>query len=130
MSQDEFQKDREGIFLPTPTGKEMRILMFEGNQTLQVSEEMEQIQELIDRAHLKGQTWVEFTSGAYDSTIVVPVKALDRLTWIDRAWVEMELAEAHMKQQKMAERLPKLARPGELGLELLADRQSRRHGRN
>ena len=124
----EFEKDSAGIFLPTPNQKEMRILCFEGGQTLQVAESMDEVADAIDEGRRVESKWIDLHSGMYGNPMRVPMRAFDRLMWIDIAWVDMEAAKYQMTKQRVAQRMPGLAGPGELGVELLANRQQRRNG--
>ena len=107
-SADSFQEDKEGLLLPTPTGKQCRFLMFKGGLALHAEESKEEIQRRIGHLRETNAHWIEITDPQFGEKIPISAAAVEELFWIGDVWLDMQAAREQMKQRQMAQRLQAL----------------------
>lgn len=108
-TEDGFAQDSEGRWLPAPTGKSIRQLVFKGGLMLNAEETSEQLKSGFDEAmRLEDQgssPWVKVTDPAFGEPVFLSPNALSDLAWIAEAWMDMTAAREQMRQRDMARRL-------------------------
>ncbi len=94
------------LFLPRPTGKECRQLIFKGGMALNVEETQEQLREAIGELARRGDGWLHVTDGQFGNKVSIPSNtALDELLWVAEGWIDVAGAREQQKQREMAQRL-------------------------
>lgn len=106
-SAEEFQEDGAGIFLPRPTGKECRQLVFSSGMMLNVEESQHDLRQGVAELHEReGSAWLHVTDAQFGQEVSIPAGAVrDHLMWIAEAWIDVAAAREQLKQREMALRL-------------------------
>ena len=110
-----FQEDREGILLPTPTGKKVRHLVFRGGLSIFAEESKEEIERrLVELAVSPASNyWMEVTDPKFGETVRLTRAAAEDLLWIGDFWLDMAAFRAEMEQRQLDSRMAVLGvQPG------------------
>ncbi len=107
-SAESFQEDRAGILLPTPTGKQVRVLTFRGGLVVHAEESASEIQRRVGHLRESKAHWMEVTDPRFGETIPISAAAVEDLLFIGDFWLDMEAARREQQDREMQLRLRRL----------------------
>ncbi len=95
------------LYLPRPTGKECRQLVFKSGTMLNVQESQGDLQNAIDdMAQDPGKLWLAVQDAQFGQWVSIPRAAiLNDLVWIAEAWIDVAGAREQLKQRELANRM-------------------------
>jgi hypothetical protein len=104
---DGFSEDREGLLLPTPSGKPCRQLTFRPGLAINAEETKEELISRISQAR-HTHSWWSVTDPQFGEVIRLTAAAAEDLLWIGDIWIDMTAAREQLRQREMAQRMAAL----------------------
>jgi hypothetical protein len=96
------------LYIPRPSGKECRSLIFKSGMALNVEETQEELRDGIAELFRRGDGWLYVTDAQFGNKASLPAASvLDELLWIAEAFIDVAGAREQIKAREMNARLAK-----------------------